>query len=444
MAIALNAVSQFLDDFGRPLSGGKVWTYAAGTLTPLASYTSQDGDVPNTNPVVLDAAGRAQIWLTPNVPYKIRVTDASDVELEVTDEFYAGMNPEQLDIAGQVPASGGEFTGSVNFAGGATFGGTAAQDLATIDSLGLAAAETHNLWINPDLGINQRAVSSAGDAIYAWDRTLALCESGSVTSSSFDTAGLAMGATAGRIIQPDASAKRIGICQIVEARDVLSYRGKSLVLAAQARATSGITLRMALVAWTGTQDAPTRDVINTWSSTNYTASNFFIASTVTIATAAAALSAGVWTDVLVSSASPGGVVAPTTMKNLYMVFWTEGAAAQNLNLDFTAVRCSEGTEAPRWTPPQAQAELSKCMRTYEQGTWSSSRYGSAGGSIIDRVNFSVHKRVTPTLALAGLSESNASGTTVGSAGTGSFNYVYTVTALGMASSSATWSCTADF
>jgi hypothetical protein len=54
---------QFLDDDGTPLAGGFVYTYASGTTTPQATYTDQAGTEENANPIVLDAAGRCDLWL---------------------------------------------------------------------------------------------------------------------------------------------------------------------------------------------------------------------------------------------------------------------------------------------------------------------------------------------------------------------------------------------
>lgn len=48
---------------GLPLSGGLLYTYAAGTLVPLATYTDAGGGSSNLNPVVLDSAGRADVFL---------------------------------------------------------------------------------------------------------------------------------------------------------------------------------------------------------------------------------------------------------------------------------------------------------------------------------------------------------------------------------------------
>ena len=53
---------QFFDNDGAALSGGKVYTYAAGTLTPKATYTTEAGTVANANPIILDSAGRASIF----------------------------------------------------------------------------------------------------------------------------------------------------------------------------------------------------------------------------------------------------------------------------------------------------------------------------------------------------------------------------------------------
>ena len=67
------------DSNNNPLAGGHVYTYAAGTLIPLATYTDSTLTVPNTNPVILDTYGRAEIWLGTSI-YKINVTDINNVQ----------------------------------------------------------------------------------------------------------------------------------------------------------------------------------------------------------------------------------------------------------------------------------------------------------------------------------------------------------------------------
>jgi hypothetical protein len=63
------------DSNGEPLSGGQLDTYEEGSSTPKASFTDGTGGVSNANPVVLDAAGRAEVWLEGK--YKIRLRNSS-------------------------------------------------------------------------------------------------------------------------------------------------------------------------------------------------------------------------------------------------------------------------------------------------------------------------------------------------------------------------------
>jgi len=56
---------QYLSSTGAPLVGAKLCTYAAGTSTPLATYTDSSAGTPNNNPITLDANGRASVWVGP-------------------------------------------------------------------------------------------------------------------------------------------------------------------------------------------------------------------------------------------------------------------------------------------------------------------------------------------------------------------------------------------
>lgn len=80
---------QFFDANGDPLVGGKLYTYAAGTTTPLATYTSSSGAVSNTNPVILDSRGEANVWLALQA-YKFKLTTSTDVELWTVDNISSG------------------------------------------------------------------------------------------------------------------------------------------------------------------------------------------------------------------------------------------------------------------------------------------------------------------------------------------------------------------
>lgn len=87
-SIATPPKLQFFTANGVPLSGGKLYTYAAGTTTPLATYTSSSGGTANTNPIILDSRGEANVWLGSS-PYKMKLTSSTDVEIWTVDNLAA-------------------------------------------------------------------------------------------------------------------------------------------------------------------------------------------------------------------------------------------------------------------------------------------------------------------------------------------------------------------
>ncbi len=74
---------------GQPLAGGFVYFYRAGSLDTFQdTFTDSSGNIPNDNPVELDAAGSANIWLSADL-YQVRLTDADGVEQWVVDNVSA-------------------------------------------------------------------------------------------------------------------------------------------------------------------------------------------------------------------------------------------------------------------------------------------------------------------------------------------------------------------
>jgi len=83
------AAAQFFTNSGVILSGGKLYTYAAGTTTPAATFTSSSGNTNHTNPIILDSAGRVpggEIWLS-SLPYKFLIKDSNDVLIGTYDNI---------------------------------------------------------------------------------------------------------------------------------------------------------------------------------------------------------------------------------------------------------------------------------------------------------------------------------------------------------------------
>ena len=77
---------QGFDASGDPLTGGLLYTYEAGTTTPLATYTDYDAGTPNANPVVLDSRGEADVWLDPDLLYKMVLKTSAGVTVWTVDD----------------------------------------------------------------------------------------------------------------------------------------------------------------------------------------------------------------------------------------------------------------------------------------------------------------------------------------------------------------------
>lgn len=107
MAVNLSPVGngfQFFSNLGIPLAGGKIYTYQAGSSTPLATYTDAGGVYPNTNPIVLGVDGRPadEIWLTYGYNYKFVLKDANDVTIQTYDNLY-GIIGTQVSAGTTIP-----------------------------------------------------------------------------------------------------------------------------------------------------------------------------------------------------------------------------------------------------------------------------------------------------------------------------------------------------
>ena len=83
-------IQTFKDNNGNPLAGGLLYTYVAGTSTPQTTYLDVTGASPNTNPVVLNSRGEAQVWLTAGLFYKFILQDSAASLIWTVDQITGG------------------------------------------------------------------------------------------------------------------------------------------------------------------------------------------------------------------------------------------------------------------------------------------------------------------------------------------------------------------
>jgi microcystin-dependent protein len=108
MAVNLSPIGngfQFFTTTGLPLTGGYLYTYQAGSTTPVNTYTDNGGTIANTNPIQLGTDGRppAEIWLTYGVNYKFVLADSTNAVIQTYDNLY-GIIGVQATSGATIPA----------------------------------------------------------------------------------------------------------------------------------------------------------------------------------------------------------------------------------------------------------------------------------------------------------------------------------------------------
>jgi hypothetical protein len=173
------AAAQFFTNTGAVLTGGKLYTYAAGTTTPATTYTTSAGNVAHTNPIVLDAAGRVsgsgEIWLTIGTAYKFVLKDSNDVLIGTYDNIPSQITTNASSVI-YTPAGAGAVTTTVqnklrqyvsvfDFMTAAQIADVQARTflIDTIDAIDAAIAASPDVYFPPGGYLVSRAIALTGN-----------------------------------------------------------------------------------------------------------------------------------------------------------------------------------------------------------------------------------------------------------------------------------------
>ena len=149
---------QFFANDGSFLVGGKLYTYAAGTTTPLATYTTSTGLIANTNPVILDSRGEASVWLT-SAKYKFVLKTAADVEISTQDQLQGYASADGTNAYGTWPIS---ITGNAATATLATTATTATTATSVTGGYVSKIIAGTNVTIAPTTGVGDVTINMVG------------------------------------------------------------------------------------------------------------------------------------------------------------------------------------------------------------------------------------------------------------------------------------------
>ena len=289
---------------GNPLVGGKIYTYAAGTTTPLATYTDAGGLTANTNPIILNSLGQANIWLAPSSSYKFSVYTSADVLLYTVDNIATPIDYLSLITSlaspppiGSTAPNTGAFTTLAATTGTITTVNATTVNATTVNATTLTFSDASvqttaatgfgfkNRLINGNMALVQRATSAtvtagttvptASTGYPCVDRFFVYSTGANVTAAQVAGAG----ATQYRLqITGAASVTAVGVGQRIEQSNSYDMAGSTATLSVSLANTL-----LSTVTWTASYatTADTFGTIGTPTKTQIATGTFTVTSTVT-------------------------------------------------------------------------------------------------------------------------------------------------------------------
>jgi len=276
-----------------------------------------------------------------------------------------------------------------------------------------------NALINGDFSVAQRATSftstssANNDDTYTLDRWYILSDGNDIIDVTQETSVVPTNQLNAIALDVETINKKFGIAQIIEQKNCVGLIGNTVTLSFKAKVSSVTKLdnvKCAIVAWSGTADTVTSDIISAW---GVEGTNPTLIANATYENTPANLS--VTTSYATYSVSAAVDTAST--KNIIVFIWSD--VTDTTLGDFlyvTDVQLEKGSAATDFEFLPIDVSLERCLRYYEKAGWAQASYpaSTAGytGAItavplgvstnrFTGLRWIVIKRATPTVTLYG-------------------------------------------
>ena len=261
-----------------------------------------------------------------------------------------------------------------------------------------AVVGAYNYLINGDMRISQRATSfvsgANNDDVYTLDRWNILSEANDTIDVTQTTTVPSNGALKSIGLDVEIANNMFGIVQFVESINCGGLIGNEVTLSFQAKVSNARIgdVRAYILAWDGTADAVTSDVVATWNddanptfATNWTAEN-------------TGADLGVTTDWAKYSVTATIDTSNTTNVAVFIANVDDSTSAGDF-LYITDVQLEKGNTASDYVRKPYSQELADCRRYYQTAGAGASGGARSGTSMYIAVEFGVEMRTAPTATL---------------------------------------------
>lgn len=157
----------FVDAAGEPLVGGQLYTYIAGTTTLQATYTDSTATTSNTNPIILDSRGEANVWLGGAI-YKFVLKDADGALIWTVDNISAPTAAVSPVLSGNVTIDSNTSSPALKITQTGTGPVLRVQDSAEPDVTPFIVDNAGNVGIGTATPVSALEIASPGVFTGAW------------------------------------------------------------------------------------------------------------------------------------------------------------------------------------------------------------------------------------------------------------------------------------